>query len=323
MSFKIPCGGFMLGEGLVLSEDGKTLNVSGGGGGVQPDWNQNDSTAADYVKNRPFYTGDPSETVLVEESTASFSGSGGMYLAQIRSNFEATVGETYKVTWDGTVYECMCVDFNGIPSLGNLSIPGAGSDTGEPFIISAPGSGEIAIATLDTSTSHTFSISGIVPEVVKIDEKYLPTGDDSPYELKEVGTKKVYVAEFHVESSSDTAEKLYNQVNTAYSNGYYVLLYYYAYNAGNNPRIYNLSNSYQGTFYFSHFEMIHGVVPIEVIKLYPSDGQYKMDYSTYEPYYKNKKESAPVSFYLKSSVSQKLFEIKVDDSGTIKATEVT
>ena len=31
MSFKIPCGGFMLGEGLVLSEDGKTLSVSGGG----------------------------------------------------------------------------------------------------------------------------------------------------------------------------------------------------------------------------------------------------------------------------------------------------
>lgn len=31
MSFKIPCGGFKLGEGLVLSEDGKTLSVSGGG----------------------------------------------------------------------------------------------------------------------------------------------------------------------------------------------------------------------------------------------------------------------------------------------------
>lgn len=29
---KISCGGFMLGEGLVLSEDGKTLSVSGGGG---------------------------------------------------------------------------------------------------------------------------------------------------------------------------------------------------------------------------------------------------------------------------------------------------
>lgn len=27
---KVPCGGFVLGEGLALGEDGKTLNVSGG-----------------------------------------------------------------------------------------------------------------------------------------------------------------------------------------------------------------------------------------------------------------------------------------------------
>ena len=48
---KVPCGGFVLGEGLALSEDGKTLNVTGGGS--QADWNQNDESAADYVKNRP------------------------------------------------------------------------------------------------------------------------------------------------------------------------------------------------------------------------------------------------------------------------------
>ena len=29
---KIPCGGFYLGDGLVLGEDGETLNVTGGGG---------------------------------------------------------------------------------------------------------------------------------------------------------------------------------------------------------------------------------------------------------------------------------------------------
>ena len=310
-----------------------TTGSSGGGGiGVQSDWNQNDDTKPDYVKNRPFYTGDPVETVFVEESTASFTNAGGMYMAQIQSNFEATVGETYKVTWDGAVYECTCVDFNGIPSLGNLSIVDDGSDTGEPFIISAPSSGKIAIATLDTSTSHTFSISGIVLEVVEIDEKYLPmipadklpTGDDSPYELKEVGTKKVYVAEFHVESS-DTPEKLYNRVNAAYSNGYYVLLYYYAYNSGNNPRIYNLSYSKQGTYYFSCIEMydINNTARIETIKLYTSNNQYKMDPSHYNPYYPENKASAPVSFYLKSSGSQKLFKITVDDSGTLSATEVT
>ena len=33
----------------------KTYGCGGSGGGAQPDWNQNDSTAADYVKNRTHY----------------------------------------------------------------------------------------------------------------------------------------------------------------------------------------------------------------------------------------------------------------------------
>lgn len=36
-----------------LSKVNAVVNVAGGGGGVQANWNQNDSTAADYVKNRP------------------------------------------------------------------------------------------------------------------------------------------------------------------------------------------------------------------------------------------------------------------------------
>ena len=54
MSFKIPCGGFKLDEKSFSLDVNGVLSVSGGsGGGAQPDWNQNDSTAADYVKNRP------------------------------------------------------------------------------------------------------------------------------------------------------------------------------------------------------------------------------------------------------------------------------
>ena len=171
---KISCGGFMLGEGLVLSEDGKTLSVSGGGGGVQPDWNQNDETKPDYVKNRPFYTGGPVETVLVEESTVSFAAANGAYMGELQSTFSATVGETYKVSWDGTVYECTCVDFSGMTIIGNLSIMDAGSDTGEPFVMDVKNGQGIRIYTADTSASHTLSISGFAQEVVKIDEKYLP-----------------------------------------------------------------------------------------------------------------------------------------------------
>ena len=140
---------------------------------VQPDWNQNDSTQPDYVKNRPFYTGNPVETVLVEESTVPFADNGGIYGAIFQSTFAATVGETYKVSWDGTVYECTCVDFSGSTIIGNLSISGEGSDTGEPFIMFVNNGLGIEIYSTDTSASHTFSISGIAPEIVKIPAKFI------------------------------------------------------------------------------------------------------------------------------------------------------
>lgn len=47
---KVPCGGFYLGDGLIM--DGDTLKSSGGAQ-VQTDWTQNDTTAKDYIKNRP------------------------------------------------------------------------------------------------------------------------------------------------------------------------------------------------------------------------------------------------------------------------------
>ena len=146
--------------------------------GAQSDWNQNDETQPDYIKNRPFYTGNPVETVFVEESTLSFSffEKEGAYMAQHPTTFSATVGEIYKVYWDGSAYECTCVAISESPLLfiGNLSIIGTGSDTGEPFIIGVFNGEGIQISTTDTSASHTISISGFVQEVVKIDEKYLP-----------------------------------------------------------------------------------------------------------------------------------------------------
>ena len=143
------------------------------GSTTQPDWNQNDSTASDYVKNRPFYTGDPVETVLVEESTVAFEDSEGIYVAGIPTTFAATVGETYKISWDGAVYECTSVITDNIDTIaiGNQSIIN-GHDTGEPFLIVTNDEGTL-IATADSSASHTFSISRIVEQVVKIDPKYL------------------------------------------------------------------------------------------------------------------------------------------------------
>lgn len=160
---------------VVTSVNGQTgdITLDIPGDGVQPDWAQNDETQPDFVKNRPFYTGDPVETVLVEESTVTFEDDGGIYMGQLELTFSATVGETYKVSWDGTTYECACVDYSGTTVIGNLSIIGVGSDTGEPFLMFV-NNGLLAIGTADTASYHTFSISGMLPKVVKIDEKYLP-----------------------------------------------------------------------------------------------------------------------------------------------------
>lgn len=84
------------------------------------------------------------------------------------------MGETYTVTWDGGAYECTCTaNDNGAIFIGNTSIAGFGSDTGEPFAMVVGNGPEITIATLDTSASHTFSISGIVAPIVKIPAKYI------------------------------------------------------------------------------------------------------------------------------------------------------
>ena len=179
----VPDGG-TAGQLLSKTESG-TEWIDSPQSGVQSDWNQNDETAPDYVKNRPFYTGDRVETVFVEQSTVSFVDQGdGLYGAQVQSTFEAIVENLYKVYWDGTTYECACIDVSVMPCpiIGNLSIIGMGPDTGEPFAMGVFNGEGIQITTTNTSASHTFSISGFVQEVVKIDEKYLPTipADKSP-----------------------------------------------------------------------------------------------------------------------------------------------
>ena len=213
--------------GLTAATPGKTIKVKTVQDGKpteweavdmpsQPDWNQNDNTKPDYIKNRPFYTGNPVETVLVEESTVTFAAVDGMYMGQLESTFSATVGETYKVSWDGAAYECTCVSFNGEHAIGNLSIVSAGSDTGEPFIIGIRNGVAIQIVTADTSASHTFSISGFVTEVVKIDAKYLPNtvATKSEVEAAQTTAENAQTTAENAQTTADNAQTTANNAQT-------------------------------------------------------------------------------------------------------------
>ena len=348
MSFKIPCGGFKLDEKSFSLDENGVLSVSGGGGGVQPDWNQNDSTATNYIKNRPFYTGDTVETVFVEESTVSFSwisGSDGVYSAQIQSNFEATVGETYKVSWDGTAYECTCADFNGIPFLGNLSIVFGGSDTGEPFLIGVSNGRGIQIFTKDASASHTFSISGSIAEVIQIPDKYI---SDTFRDVVIAGNPRNW--------SEDDWIKYYglfqsgkllmiNGIGSSDSEGYVLSMFYMSKGAHNISAVSSTGNLYSlgvnsdseedkfywapiisyDAFYFQ-YDKTGSSASEAYERLEVCDG---LTFTT-----KNANEDAVIrkvvlegdkEIILSSSTSgsTKKFKITIDDSGTISATEVT
>lgn len=97
-------------------------------------------------------------TILSEQSVAFSSIGGGIYVGGIAEDFSIDAGDALIVNWDGTPYTCVVTEFYGSPTWGNLSIEGAGADTGEPFLMgNRPGNG-IEIETLSSGT-HVIQIA--------------------------------------------------------------------------------------------------------------------------------------------------------------------
>lgn len=178
---------------------------------IQSDWNQNDETALDYVKNRPFYTDPISIDYTLEEQTLEFTdlsnsnpyNKGGSGYGHILSDYvyadhnictdfdvlkEGTL--EYLVAWDGVEYTCVASEGDGIEmfSLGNLSLYRSNkADTGEPFLILAnvfyDTQGLYVFSNDASSATHTVSI-GVKTggEIHQIDAKYIPalSVDDIP-----------------------------------------------------------------------------------------------------------------------------------------------
>ena len=158
----------MLGEGLVLSEDGKTLSVSGGGGGGSVP----KPLTYDYMPEG-YPTKSVQTTTLMEEQEVAFALENGVYTAYLTEALEIAEGQTYAVNWDGTEYECVCFVFNLSPTIGNMSILGLGDDTGEPFLYSS--ADRAFFVTIDTSASHTISFKRIEEIVTPMATEFLPS----------------------------------------------------------------------------------------------------------------------------------------------------
>ena len=116
----------------VTDNDRKKINP-------QADWQQNDETANNYVKNRP--GGYEALTEILPETTLNFSNSTNLTLTNCPP---IEVGKTYTVTFyppdtDKTEYELIGKNDSrgmGYSCIGNENITwGGGTDTTTPFLI--------------------------------------------------------------------------------------------------------------------------------------------------------------------------------------------
>ena len=160
----------------------KKQDIPGGGSGsaqplATPDWNQNDEKAADYIKNRPFYTTDPVETELVNRRFAFAKNPDlGFYMTP-NMGIELIAGETYKVTLDGVEYEEMvCQVFQeGEFYIGASEfLNGATPPSDMPFICIYYSKNGVSTFGTTTGFYHEIIIKSIKSQTVPIPDKYIP-----------------------------------------------------------------------------------------------------------------------------------------------------
>ena len=131
---------------------------SGGGSGVQPDWNQNDETQPDFVKNRPFYE---AKQIVTVENISDDTIKGFPIFA---------VGDTVTVIVDGVEHSLVAYDDEGYVIIGDTynSLANGEGQFGWQIYVS-----ETKVVMFHAAEAHTVSyFAG--EEVVKIDRKYLP-----------------------------------------------------------------------------------------------------------------------------------------------------
>lgn len=117
------------------------------------------------------------EVVVLEETTVVPDGEGSLMFAPLSV---PSIGDTCKVTYNGTEFECEAMDgsvMTQIPGtilLGNIDLFTDMGDTGEPFIMVIAMAGEGGGQLMPMDDSVTFVLSIKAEAVIKMPVKYIP-----------------------------------------------------------------------------------------------------------------------------------------------------
>lgn len=327
--------------------DVKKQDIPGGGSGsgqplATPDYLQNNETAADYIKNRPFYTTDPVETELVNGTFAFTSPQKGLYVNE-DITIELTEGETYKASIDGVEYKTVCQAFSGALYIGSIEILTGGTPE-YPFVYTPADS---SFVTNIEGVSHEIVIKSFAQEVVKINAKYLPVAEDDMYgAVKKSEIVSNY--QFPIQVPRDEIIKAISEFNNGKANitwaGSHVIAAFYDDSDDSINCIFAIEPFIQrkylnrgGFYHHGHARLEYIAFSGGFLRIYNADGIY----TTIDT--NGKQADSTMSFgcnhlafdsdeilnrkelilYSSTAGSTKKFKITVDDNGTLTATEVT
>ena len=140
---------------------------------VQGDWKQNDETAADYIKNRPFHETDNVFGEVICDATFSeftyYDNYDYYHSTDVVEHFGVTKGDVYEIILDGETYYSVCSE-NYYKYLGSKSITDL--DPEYPFSIYFSSNLDLNVK---TPGPHTLKITHITEPagVVQIDDKFI------------------------------------------------------------------------------------------------------------------------------------------------------
>lgn len=167
------------------------------GNSKQGDWNQNDTMAADYIKNRPgAYMGD--ETIYDGTPTTAPLASGSNRV-MLSPAFTLTAGNRYKVTFDGVSYEIVAQDKTAETNaiiLGEITSDNKRDFTNYPFCIYQMG--QLAALFTETAGTYTLKVESLGTVVVPLDSRFMPAG----YATEEFVTNAINAA-LYVDSETE------------------------------------------------------------------------------------------------------------------------
>ena len=157
------------------------------GGGAQADWSQNDSQAADFVKNRPgAYMTDPVVTEIYNGTLPE--------MANIQMDYVPTLGDVVTVKVGTESIDCTVGDFDGLVYFATVPIEEIVGGTATNCVLCYYSESQWIAQTAGTYTGQNAVFETAIRQAVKIPEKFL--------ELENV--KDVYWITFEFDQQTKT-----------------------------------------------------------------------------------------------------------------------